>query len=110
MGVEGGDGVKGQGCVQAVDRKKVLVIWALFATSAAITLLGLAFCAVSAVNHWEFLVLQAKVPGVVFGVVVAFLGMRYVLSVQRLKAEVYKSDVRFSWGNFKKKKATGAAR
>jgi hypothetical protein len=100
---KGGDGVKGQVSGQVVDRKKVVVIGMLFLTSAAILLLGLAFCAMSVVNRWEFMVFQARVPGAVFGVVVAFLGMRYFLSVMRLKTEVYKSDSRFSWGNFKKK-------
>jgi len=97
--------MKGQGIGQTVDRKKVVAIGALFATSAAITLLGLAFCAFSTINHVEFMVLQSKVPGVVFGVVITFLGMRYFLAVMRLKAEVYKSNSRFSWSNFRKKQA-----
>jgi NitT/TauT family transport system permease protein len=69
---KGGDGVKGQVSGQAVDRKKVVVIGMLFLTSAAIALLGLAFCALSAVNHWDFTVFQARVPGVVFGVVIGW--------------------------------------
>lgn len=100
---KGGDGVKGQGTVQAADRGKVVAVGLLFAASAAITLLGLAFCAMSAWNRWEFLVFQAKVPGVAFGAVVAFLGLRYTLAVQKLKREVYKSDSRFAWSNFRKK-------
>ena len=95
--------MKGQEYGQTVDRKKVVIIGILFMTSAAIVLLGLAFCVFSTINRWEFMVLKAKVPGVVFGVVIAFLGMRYFLAVQKLKTEVYKSDTRFSWSNFKKK-------
>jgi hypothetical protein len=97
--------VKGQAYGQTIDRKKVVIIGMLFMTSAAIILLGLAFCVVSTINQWEFMVLQAKVPGVVFGVVIAFLGLRYFLAVQKLKTEVYKSDTHFSWGNFRKKSA-----
>lgn len=102
---KGGDGVKGQGTGQVADRGKVVAVGLLFVTSAAITLLGLAFCAVSAWNQWEFLVFQAKIPGVAFGAVVAFLGMRYFLAVQKLKREVYKSDSRFAWSNFWKRQA-----
>ncbi len=102
---KGGDGVKVQGTGQAFDRGKVVAIGLLFAASAAITLLGIVFCAVSAWNRWEFLVFQAKVPGAVFGAVVAFLGMRYTLAVQKLKREVYKTDARFSWSNFRKRQA-----
>jgi hypothetical protein len=89
---------------QSVERKKVVAIGMLFMVSSAIILSGLAFSAYSAMNRIEFMVMNARVPGVVFGVVVAFLGMRYVLSVQKLKREVYKSDSRFSWSNFRKKK------
>ncbi len=95
--------MKGQVSGQAIDRIKLVVIGALFATSAVIVLLGLAFCVYSTINGVEFLVFQAKIPGMVFGVVIAFLGMRYFLAVQKLKAEVYKSDSRFSWSNFGKK-------
>ena len=102
---KGGKGVKAQGIGQATGRGKVVAVGLLFITSAAITLLGLAFCAVSAWNQWEFLVFQAKVPGVAFGAVVAFLGLRYTLAVQKLKREVYKSDSRFAWSNFRKRQA-----
>ena len=102
---KGGKGVKAQGTVQAAGRGKAVAIGLLFASSAAITLLGLAFCAASAWNQWEFLVLQGKVPGVAFGAVVAFLGMRYFLAVQKLKREVYKSDARFAWSKFRKRQA-----
>lgn len=93
--------MKEQGLGQPVERKKVLAIGALFAISGAVTLLGLAFCVYAAVNQVEFVVFGARIPGVVFGVVTMFLGMRYYLAVQRLRREVYKSDARFSWSNFK---------
>lgn len=94
--------MKGQVSGQAVERKKVVAIGLLFAVSGAIVLTGLAFTAYSTMNQVAFMVLNAKVPGMVFGVVVAFLGMRYFLSVMKLKREVFKSDSRFSWGNFRK--------
>jgi len=42
-------------------------------------------------------------PGVVFGMVILFLGIRYFLSLSKLKDEVYKSSG-FSWSNFKREK------
>lgn len=87
---------------QTVERKKTVAVNMLFAVSAAITLLGLAFCVYSTVNQVEFMVIRSKIPGTVFGAVVAFLGVRYFLAVLKLKAEVYKSTSRFSWGNFKR--------
>jgi hypothetical protein len=87
---------------QPVERKKVIAVGTLFAISAAITLLGLVFSIYSAVNQVEFQVLNSKFPGAVFGLVIAFLGVRYFLAVRRLKAEVYKPTSRFSLSNFKK--------
>lgn len=95
--------MKEQAHGQTFDRKKVVVVGALFVSSAAILLLGLTFCVFSTINRVKFAVLGNEVPGMIFGVVIAFLGMRYFLSVLRLKAEVYKPDSRFSWSNFKKK-------
>ena len=97
--------MNGQGTVQAAGRGKAVAIGLLFAMSAAITFLGIALCAVSAWNRWDFVVFQAKIPGAAFGVVVAFLGMRYTLAVQKLKRAVYQSDTRFSFGNFQKRQA-----
>ncbi len=88
---------------QALERKKAVAIGVLFATSAAITLTGLAFGVYSAIYRVEFPVMDAKVPGAAFGMAVAFLGVRYFLSVQKLKRRVYQSDVRFSWDNFKRR-------
>ena len=90
--------MKGQG----VERKKAVAIIMLFAVSTAIALMGLTFCVYSAVNRVELIVLQAKVPGVFFGLAAAFLGARYFLAVRKLKAEDYKASSRFSLGNFKK--------
>ncbi len=87
---------------QPVERKKTLAVGALFVVSAAITLAGLLFCVYSTVNQVEFAVLSSRIPGSIFGLVVAFLGVRYFLAVRKLKAEVYKPTSRFSWGHFKK--------
>jgi hypothetical protein len=47
-------------------------------------------------------VLNSQIPGAVFGAVIAFLGVRYLLSVRTLKNEIYNSDSSFSTSNFKK--------
>ena len=86
-----------------VEKKKVIAIWALFLSSAAIVLLGISFCLYSYLNNVEYKVLSSTIPGEIFGVIIAFLGVRYFLSVRKLKTEVYKTASRFSWSNFKKK-------
>lgn len=100
--------MKEQAAKKTVEKKKVVAIIVLFVVSAAITLLGLSFLVYSAVNRVEFQVMNTKIPGAVFGLVIAFLGVRYFLAVLKLKVEVYKSTSRFSLGNFSKKQRTHA--
>lgn len=96
--------MKQQAYGQTVERKKVVAIGVLFLASVAIMLFGTSIIIYSFINHISYLVMQSNIHGAVFGAVITFLGMRYFLSVRRLKAEVYKPTSRFSWENFKKRK------
>ena len=49
-------------------------------------------------------VLNSQIPGVVFGLLVMYLGIRYYFSVGRLKEEVYKSTSEFCWIHIMKEK------
>ncbi|HPE16415.1 MAG TPA: hypothetical protein PK597_05615 [Oscillospiraceae bacterium] len=88
---------------QPVEKGKIIAISALFLVSAVIVALGAAFSIYCVCNGVEFYVLTSRVPGVVFGLAVMFLGVRYILAVRRLKKEVYKPTSEFSWRNFRKK-------
>ena len=85
-----------------VGKEKIIAIWTLYVASLGITLIGLSFGVYSLVNNISIPVLTSQIPGVVFGVVIAFLGVRYFLSVRKLKTQVYKSTTTFSWSNFRK--------
>ena len=93
--------MKNQEYTPEVDSTKIASIIILFVTSIGIILLGAAFSVYSIVNNVSFSVMSSQIHGMVFGAVIVFLGVRYLLSVQRLKAEVYKGTSRFSWSNFK---------
>lgn len=96
--------MKNQAIDPTIDSTKVASITVLFITSLIIILLGAAFSIYSVLCNVSFTVMTSQINGAVFGVVIAFLGFRYFLSVQKLKAEVYKSTSRFSWSNFKTQK------
>jgi hypothetical protein len=87
--------------VTQVDKSKVAVICLLFVTAGLITLSGVAFILYSAANNVTFAVMQADIPGTLFGAVIAFLGVRYILSVRKLRLKLYASHTQFSWSNFK---------
>jgi hypothetical protein len=93
----------------ATHRKKVISILALTIISLLIVAVGLTFGIVSIFRDIHYSVLGSTVNGAVFGTVITFLGVRYFLSVQKLKKEVYKSSSQFTWENFKsdKKYRTG---
>lgn len=87
---------------KSVSKGKTRSIFALYALSILIILAGAVLCIVSLVSGVNYTVLTSQVPGAVFGLVILFLGLRYFLSVRKLKAEVYKPSSVFSWSNFRK--------
>ena len=87
------------------DKGKVISVAVLFAISIIIMLSGATFSIYSYVNNVNLKVLSSSVPGLVFGLVITFLGVRYFLAVKKLKIEVYKKSSKFSWGNFKKQRS-----
>ena len=96
--------MKNQEYKPPVESTKIVSIFILFIISIGIILSGAVFSVYSIVNNVSFTVMSSQIHGMVFGAVIAFLGVRYLLSVQRLKAEVYKGTSQFSWSNFKTEK------
>ena len=88
----------------AVLKQKAISITLLLISALIIIFLGMFFSAFSFINNISFRVLNSQIPGVIFGLLVMYLGIRYYLSVNKLKDEVYKSTSEFSWNNFKKVK------
>lgn len=84
----------------AINKKLVILFMTLF--SIVIILMGSIYCAYSVFYNIQFTVLNSSVHGLVIGLIVAFLGVRYLLAVRKLKVEVYKSTSSFSFSNFKK--------
>jgi hypothetical protein len=97
--------IKWQPMDSAAERNKAVSITSLFIGSIAIILTGVIFCINSILNNISFMVLGSGIHGSVFGLVVTFLGIRYFVSVRKLKTEVYKKSSRFSWSNFKSDKS-----
>jgi len=97
--------MKNQASSPYVGKEKVIPILTLLIVSISIILLGTAFSVYSLLNGITIPVMSNQIPGAVFGAVVVFLGIRYLISVRKLKAEVYKQTSTFSWSNFKKEKA-----
>lgn len=86
------------------DKRKVVIIYSLYVATIIIMFLGLFFGAYSVLNNISIPVLRSKIPGVVFGLLVTYLGMRYYLSVTKFKTDFYQSTSEFSWSNFKREK------
>ena len=91
-----------------IPKEKVILIAVLYVVACAIILLGLVFGVYCALNQIMLPVLTTQIPGFVFGMVIAFLGIRYLFSIQKLKEEVFKTTSRFSWSNFRKEKTASA--
>ena len=85
-------------------RQKTLTLTILFGSALFIIFLGMFLCDFSFFNNISIKVLYSQIPGVVLGLLVMYLGIRYYLSVGRLKEEVYKSTSEFHWNHFIKEK------
>ncbi|HEX2927607.1 MAG TPA: hypothetical protein VHP38_15340 [Ruminiclostridium sp.] len=90
--------------ISSVKTSKKVSIIALSVLSAGIFVSGIFFIFYSWIHDTTFKVLNTNVPGIIFGLVVAYLGFRYLLSVSKLKKELYKESAVFSWRNFRKQK------
>ena len=90
------------------ETSKVASIIFLYIVSITIILSGAGFIVYSILNNVSLHVLSSNIPGAIFGVIIAFLGTRYLMSVSTLKAEVYKTSSKFSWSNFRKAKVQKA--
>ena len=88
----------------AVDKQKRIIINLLYLGTIIIIFLGAFFGAYSVLFDIKMKVLSANIPGIVFGALVAYLGLRYYLQVEKFKTDFYKNAEKFSWSNFKKDK------
>jgi hypothetical protein len=85
---------------RGVRTGKRVAIGLLYMASALIGIMGIAFSVYSQISGIRIAVMQSSIPGAVFGMVIAFLGVRYFLAVGRLRKEVFRATSRFSWHNF----------
>lgn len=93
-----------QSTVTVTDKQKAIIINILYATTMIIIFLGIFFSIFSFVNHINIKVLSSSIPGTIFGFLVLYLGIRYYLSVSKLKEELLKASSKFTWNNYKGQK------
>ncbi len=85
------------------SKGSTLSIAALMATAVLIILAGVGFGIYALITGAVFSVMSMQIPAALFAVVVAFLGVRYLLATLKLAKKI--RDERFSWSNFRKNSA-----
>lgn len=86
---------------------KKVAVFVLTVFNILILILALFFIIYSIYFNISIEVLKIKVPGVIFGIMVLYFGIRYFINLIKLKKEIYKPQNTFSWSNFKKTKKRG---
>lgn len=89
----------------SMAKGKVVMLVILYVVSVLIMLLGAGFGIYSIITGAQLNVMSSTIPGFVFGMVILFLGVRYFMSLSKLREEVMKSSG-FSWSNFRKEKTS----
>ncbi|HEY5562030.1 MAG TPA: hypothetical protein VIK72_09810 [Clostridiaceae bacterium] len=56
------------------------------------------------INNISYKILNTSFPGFILGLVVIFLGARYFKAALKMSKNIFKNDLSFSWGNFKREK------
>lgn len=87
-----------------VTTQKKVIIYFLYLGSLIIIFLGAFFGTFSAVNDINLKVLNSSIPGLVFGLVIIYLGLRYFFMVSKFKPDLLQGSAKFSWSNFKREK------
>lgn len=85
--------------------KKGILFGALFFIAVMIIISGIFFSIYAYVNQASFRIMGSDFPGFIFGLIAVFLGVRYSISLFRLKKKIESTDAKFSWNNFKKTKS-----
>ena len=72
----------------------------LFFFAGLIIAMGIGFAIFGLVNHLTLAVMNTEIPSALFGIVIAFLGIRNVFAVHRLSQRITAENASFSWQNF----------
>lgn len=83
---------------------KKISLGVLFSMNILILISAFLFSIYSLYFNVSVKVIKTNVPGVIFGILVFYLGIRYLMMFSKLKKQLNESDVKFSWSNFRKVK------
>lgn len=100
----GGVNMKKSTTLSFMDRHKQSLIKGLYGISILIMFLGLYFSFFSVINQITIKVINTSVHGVIFGLLVFYLGLKYYFAMNKLKVELSADTTKFSWQNFKNRK------
>lgn len=86
---------------QASQGKRIVIVLLMFIAS-LILASGIGLSIYSILTGSSVLVMGNDIPGFVFGLLMCFLGIRYIQSVIKLKRDLEQSQEKFSWQNFRR--------
>jgi hypothetical protein len=90
------------------DKTKASSITFLYVVAALITISGIGYAVYCLIFNVTLPVMGNQIHGAIFGTVIGFLGVRYLLSVRQLKQRVFGTDSVFTWKSFRAEKLHAA--
>ena len=88
--------------LKAKKKGKMAIVAALYTGATLIIASGAWFAVYSILNDISFKILNNSIPGVIFGLLVMYFGVRSLLSAIKLSKVILDNTSYFSWNNFKK--------
>jgi hypothetical protein len=86
-------------CTQQTSKKTVVFL--LYSFASLIVAMGAGYTIYSLYTNVYLLVMNNAVPGAVFGIIITFLGIRYLWAVYKLSLKLDSPEAVFSWMNYR---------
>lgn len=86
-------------CTQQTSKKMVIFLLYLFAS--LIAAMGVGYTVYSLYYGVDLQVMNNAVPSAVFGIIITFLGIRYLWAVYKLSLKLDSPEAVFSWMNYR---------
>lgn len=77
-------------------------MYSLYFFASIIIILGSFFTTYSILHQISLPILNTSVPGAILGILVVYLGLKYIFMLYKFESTFYEKNVTFSWRNFQR--------
>lgn len=92
------------------DHQKKWILILFYVVAFSIFFSGVFYSTYSLIYNFKFQIVGRYMPSYIVGLLVAYLGVRYIIKIRTFENEFLKETSVFSWKNLHRKKHSGGAK